>query len=243
MRKITLNLLIFFSMLIATNSIYAVSKAPKKVLIFSLTKGFRHKSIEKGIEAIKKLASENNFEVTATEDAFFFNDSTLSTYKAVIFLSPTGNNLFNDIQKAAFQKFIRNGGGFVGIHAATDCNYEWEWYGKMVGGYFTSHPKIQEAKINVLDHKHLSTKHLPEIWMHTDEWYNFKNFNKNVKVLMTVDEKSYQGGKMPDFHPIAWHHKFDGGKIFYTALGHTNEDFEDPLFLNHLKGGILYALK
>lgn len=214
-----------------------------KIMVFSHTKGFRHKSIEPGVEALKKLGKENGYTIVHTENPADFNDKNLKQFKVLLFLNPTGNGVFNEEQKLAFQKYIRKGGGFVGVHAASDCNYDWDWYGKMVGGYFESHPKIQNAKLDILDDNHPATKGLPQPWMHTDEWYNFKNFNKDVKVIMSVDEKTYTGGKMPDFHPIAWHHKFEGGKIFYTALGHTIEDYTDPLFLKHLNGGIQSVLK
>lgn len=218
-------------------------KKEVKIMVFSYTKGFRHKSIEPGVEALKKLGQEKGYTIVHTENPADFNDKNLKQFAILLFLNPTGNGLFNEEQKLAFQKFIHKGGGFVGVHAASDCNYDWEWYGKMVGGYFESHPKIQKAKLDILDADHPATKGLPQPWMHTDEWYNFKNINKNVKVIMSVDEKSYTGGKMPDFHPVAWYQKFEGGKIFYTALGHTNEDYKDPLFLKHLNGGIEYVLK
>jgi type 1 glutamine amidotransferase len=213
-----------------------------EVLIFSKTKGFRHKSIEKGTEAIKKLGEQNNFRVTVTEDSSFFKYQNLKKFKTIIFLSPTGKNLFNDQQKEVLEKYIHKGGGFVGIHAATDSNYEWEWYGKMVGAYFASHPKIQEAKLEVKNNRHQSTSHLGEIWTHTDEWYNYKNFNPNVNILINLDEKSYTGGKMGASHPIAWYHEFEGGRVFYTGLGHTDESYANADFLKHLSGGINYAL-
>lgn len=213
------------------------------VLIFSLTKGFHHASITDGIMAIKKLGLANGFEVDTTTDVSLFNIENLKKYKTLIFLSPTGNNLFSDAQKADLKKYINNGGGFVGIHAATDCNYEWEWYGKMVGGYFVSHPKIQDAKLNIIDNKNKIVKGLPNPWLHKDEWYNFKDFNPNVKILIKVDETSYTGGTMKNDHPISWYHEFEGGKVFYTALGHTKECYTDPLFLGHLLAGIKWAMR
>ncbi|MEO5910407.1 MAG: ThuA domain-containing protein [Pelobium sp.] len=243
------NLLLFICLLIlpgvySCKSLFNSDKPSKnQILVYSRTKGYRHKSIEKGIEAIKKLGLSQHFQVIATEDSSMFNDQELKKYKAIVFLSPTGSNLFNEQQKEALKNYIHNGGGFVGIHAATDCNYEWEWYGKMIGGFFMSHPKIQEAKLEVLDEKFIANKGIPKIWMHTEEWYNFKNFNPDVKVVLSVDEKSYTGGKMPDFHPISWYHQFEGGKVFYTALGHTDEDYTDELFLKHISGGIKYAMK
>lgn len=235
--------LIILLTIAAPISVFSFKKDSVRLLIFSYTQKFRHKSIEPGIIALEKLAIEKGYIIEKTENVNDFTNENLQRFKALIFLNPTGNNIFSDEQKSAFQNFIRKGGGFVGIHAATDCNYEWEWYGKLVGAFFTNHPKIQEAKLNILKRSHFSTKGFPKVWQHTDEWYNFKDFNKDVKVLISVDENSYDGGKMKDFHPISWYHKYDGGKAFYTALGHTTECYTDNLFLKHIAGGIEYVIK
>ncbi|MES2274741.1 MAG: ThuA domain-containing protein [Bacteroidota bacterium] len=220
------------------------SQKPKdKVLIFSLTKGYHHNSIADGIPAIIKIGETDNFAVDTTTNPALFTDENLKQYKALIFLSPTGNALFTPDQQKAFVNYIHKGGGFVGIHAATDCLYDWDWYGKLVGAYFTKHPKIQPATLNVVDHKHPSTKQLPDKWQHTDEWYNFKQVSPDIHVLIKIDESSYTGGEMNGDHPMAWYHKFEGGKVFYTELGHTKEAYTtDELFLQHLTGGINYAL-
>lgn len=212
------------------------------VLIFSKTNGYRHQSIPFGIEAIKKLGSENKFSVDATEDSLAFTDANLAKYKAVIFLSPTGDVLGEEQQKA-MERFIQKGGGFVGVHAASDCEYEWPWYVKMVGASFLSHPEQQMARLVVVDKKNIATKHLPDSWERKDEWYNFKNLNPDVHTLLKIDETSYKGGKNGDNHPMAWYHDYDGGRAFYTELGHTNESFSEPAFLQHLLGGIRYAIK
>jgi uncharacterized protein len=241
-RKILLLSLCLIAFLFAFG-LKAPLKSKDKVLVFSKTTGYRHTCIKEGIAAMQKLGVENNFDVEATEDAGEFTDENLKQYKALIFMNPTGTNIFNESEKAAFKKYINNGGGFVGIHSATDCSYEWEWYGKMVGGYFKSHPKIQEATLHVISKKHPSTRQLPDVWQHKDEWYNFKDFNKDVNVLIRIDEKSYKGGENGDFHPISWYHNYDGGRAFYTALGHTDEDFtSDKNFLNDVLGGIEYAM-
>ncbi len=210
------------------------------VLVFSKTKGFRHQSIPDGIAAIKKLGQENGFGVDATEDAALFTAENLAKYKAVIFLSTT-LDVLDDQQQVVFEKYIRSGGGFVGIHAAADTEYDWAWYGKLVGGYFESHPKIQPAVVRLKDGKHPSTKMLSAEWKRTDEWYNYKSLNPDVHVLLTLDESTYEGGKNGANHPIAWYHKFDGGRAFYTGGGHTSEAFSEPLFLQHLLGGIKWA--
>jgi type 1 glutamine amidotransferase len=216
---------------------------PNKVLVFSKTKGFKHKSIPAGIKAIQKLGDENGFLVDTTTSSENFTKSNLKQYKAVIFLNPTGDVL-NDMQQMAFEKYIQAGGGFVGIHSATDCEFDWAWYGNLVGAYFSSHPKQQMAVLKVLESNHLSTKHLPASWKRFDEWYNYKWMSPDLNLLLTIDETSYDAGKdkMGANHPMAWYHNYDGGRAFYTALGHTDESYQDPLFLEHLLGGIKYAM-
>lgn len=212
-----------------------------KVLVFSKTEGFRHSSIPNGIAAIQQLGVDNNFEVDATEDATVFTFENLVQYDAVIFLSTTGNVL-NTNQEAAFEQYIQSGGGYVGIHAASDTEYDWPWYGELVGAYFDSHPSNQTATIEVADRIHPSTKNLPEYWERFDEWYNYReNPRGNVHVLATLDENTYSGGNMGYDHPIAWMHDFDGGRAWYTGGGHTEASYSEPLFLDHILGGILYA--
>jgi len=234
--------LCFFLMLISVCLFSAWDKYYKpRVLVFGKTAGFHHESIPKGIAAIQKLCAENNFDVNTTTDATYFNDDSLSKYASVIFLSTTGT-LFNAIQRIAFERYIQAGGGYVGVHAACDAEYDWEWYHKLVGAYFLSHPPQQEAKLIIQNKSHPATKYLPNMWTRKDEWYNFKQLNKDVKVLITIDEKSYKGGANGDYHPMAWYHNYDGGRAFYTALGHTDESYNDSLFLKHLLGGIQYAI-
>jgi type 1 glutamine amidotransferase len=239
MRKIILITALFVSVI----ALSFTAKKTDKVLIFSLTKGYHHASISEGITAIKLLGQQNDFLVDTTTNPAMFTNENLKQYKALIFLSPTGNGFFNKEQQTALMNYMHNGGGFVGIHAATDCLYDWPWYGKLVGAYFSKHPKVQQAKLIVNDRKHISTKDLQAEWIHTDEWYNFKEVNPNLKVLISLDETSYKGGDMNNNHPIAWYHKYEGGKVFYTGLGHTKENYTtDSLFLKHLTGGIKYAL-
>ncbi|MGZ3944638.1 MAG: ThuA domain-containing protein, partial [Mucilaginibacter sp.] len=148
--------------------------AKQKVLVFSKTAGFHHASIAVGATAIIKLGQENNFDVDTTTDASKFTAENLQQYAAVIFLSTTGTVL-NDAQKEAFQKYIEAGGGFVGVHSATDTEYDWPWYGKLVGAYFKNHPsKQQVATLRIVDPKFIATKGLPAEWKRLDEWYNFK---------------------------------------------------------------------
>lgn len=210
-------------------------------MVFSKTAGYYHKSIPAGVAAIQKLGKENGFLVDSINDASVFTTKNLKRYAAIIFLSTSGAILSNE-QKTALQQYIQRGGGFVGVHAATDTEYDWPWYNGLVGAYFLSHPKQQTAVIDVKDNTHISTKHLPEKWERFDEWYNFKNLSNKINVLMMLDEKSYEGGGNGDYHPIAWYQQYDGGRAFYTGLGHTDETFKEPLFLQHLLGGIKWAM-
>ncbi len=213
----------------------------KRILVFSKTAGFRHSSIKQGKEAILKLAKENNFIADTTENAAYFTSKTLKQYAAVVFLNTTGD-ILNSEQQAAFEKYIQSGKGFVGIHSATDTEYDWPWFCRLVGANFSSHPKPQNATLLVVDNNHLSTDFLPQQWKRFDEWYNFKNRNAEVKTLLLIDEKSYEGGTENNNHPMSWYHEFDGGRAFYTALGHTEESYKEELFLKHILGGIKYAM-
>jgi type 1 glutamine amidotransferase len=217
------------------------SSSPR-LLVFSKTTGFRHSSIKDGLEATRTLSTEHQLVVDATEDAATFTVDNLKRYKAVIFLSTTGT-ILDDGQKKAFEQYIRAGGGYVGIHSASDTEYNWTWYGQLVGAYFKGHPAhLQQASITVEDTQHISTSMLPHKWMRTDEWYSFRsNPRSQVHVLLTLNEATYQGGAMGSDHPISWYHDFDGGRSWYTGMGHTEASFHEPLFLAHIWGGIVYA--
>lgn len=217
---------------------------PIRILVFSKTKGFYHSSIPAGIAAIQKLGRENNFIVDTTKNANYFVEDSLKHYNAVVFLSTT-MNVLNADQQVQFERYIQAGGGYAGIHAAADTEYDWPWYNKLVGAYFKSHPgnpNVRKATIDVDDTTHSSTQGLPKRWERTDEWYNYKSIQPGLKVLARLDENTYEGGENGDNHPIAWYHEFDGGRAFYTGGGHTDESFSEPLFLKHLLGGILYAV-
>jgi type 1 glutamine amidotransferase len=217
------------------------AKKTMKVLVFAKTNGYHHESIADGIVAIMKLGAENHFSVDSTTDSLKISDSNLKQYKVIVFLSTTGKVLGPD-QETALQHFMARGGGYVGIHAAADCEYNWPWYGKLVGGYFKSHPKQQEAKLIVVDNTHPSTKDLPNPWVRFDEWYNYKDLNPDVHVLIKIDESSYTGGANGDNHPMTWYHDYEGGRAFYTEMGHTKESFVDPVYLKHILGGITWAM-
>jgi len=219
----------------------AASASQPRLLVFTKTKGYYHESIPTGVAAIMKLGKENNFSVDTTADATSFVEDSLKHYSAVIFLSTTGNVLNAD-QQVAFERYIQAGGNFMGIHAATDTEYDWPWYNKLVGAQFLSHPRQQKVTINVLDKNHPATSFLPDKWERFDELYNYKNVQPDIKVLANLDETTYQGGQMGDVHPFVWYHAFDGGRAFYTGGGHTKESYSDTVFLHHLLGGIKYAI-
>ncbi|MCK8492250.1 ThuA domain-containing protein [Spirosoma sp. RP8] len=217
---------------------------PGRVLVFSKTKGWKHTSIPFGIAAIQKLGRENNFLVDTTKNANYFNDDSLKKYQAVVFLSTTGN-ILNQTQQAAFERYIQAGGGYMGIHAAADTEYDWPWYNKLVGGYFASHPSnsnVRKATVDVTDKNHPSTAHLPDHWERTDEWYNYRSFYTDLTVLANLDENTYDGGTNGSNHPIAWYHEFDGGRAFYTGGGHEDASFSEPLFVQHVLGGLKWAM-
>jgi type 1 glutamine amidotransferase len=215
--------------------------APPAVLVFSKTSGFRHASIPVGIQTIQQLGRENSFRVDTTTNAAKFRLDTLRKYQAVVFLSTT-QDVLDASQQTAFEQYIRLGRGFVGVHAATDTEYGWPWYNGLVGAYFDGHPAVQPATVRVTDKSHSATSFLPDRWVRTDEWYNFRNIAPDLQVLATLDETTYAGGTNGPSHPIAWCHRYDGGRAFYTAGGHTDDSFREPLFVRHLLGGIRYAM-
>ncbi|MHA4817993.1 ThuA domain-containing protein [Streptomyces aculeolatus] len=215
--------------------------APFDVLVFSKTAGFRHDSIDEGVAALTRLGTENDFTVTATEDAGAFTGENLSQYETVVFLHTTGDVL-DATQQTAFEGYIKGGGGYMGIHAAADTEYDWPFYGELVGAWFASHPAIQQATVNVEDHAHDATAHLDDQWVRNDEWYDYRaNARDTAHVLATLDESTYDGGQMGEDHPIAWCQEYEGGRSFYTGGGHTAESYAEPDFVRHLLGGVRWS--
>lgn len=221
------------------------NQQPDKVLVFSKTAEFRHESISSGIQLFEKLAIEHELDITFTEASNRFNTDNLKQFKVIVFLNTTGDVL-NDDQQKAMELFIQNGGGYLGIHAAADTEHDWPWYGKLVGAYFKDHPNdpnVRSAEMTCLNKDHLCCKHLPNRWKRTDEWYNYKNINPDVNVVLNLDETTYEGGTNGPNHPIAWFHEFDGGRAFYTGGGHTHEAYSEPAFEEHILGALEYVLK
>ncbi|HZF91596.1 ThuA domain-containing protein [Streptomyces sp.] len=217
------------------------AQAAFDVLVFSRTAGFRHDSIPAGIDALRALGTQGDFTVTATENPAAFTPANLASYEAVVFLNTTGNVL-DDTQQSALESYVDGGGGFVGVHAAADTEYDWPYYGRLVGAYFKSHPAVQQATVRTEDRTHPATAHLGATWTRTDEWYNYRtNPRPGVRVLQTLDESTYGGGEMGADHPITWCHTQGKGRAFYTGLGHTAESYGDPAFRTLLLGAVRYA--
>ena len=228
-----------------------------RALIFSRTAAFRHtECIPSATTRIAQMSVEYGFDVDATENAALFTDANLANYDVVIFLCTTGDVL-NATQQAAFERYIRAGGGYAGIHSASDTEYDWPWYGGLVGAYFRDHPGVpgvnqqyQVATMNVEDRRSAATRHLGRTWTREEEWYNFRtNPRGSVHVLLSVDESTYDprgysvpGGSPPmGDHPVSWCQPYDGGRSFYTALGHRGIYWDEPDLLRHVLGGIRMA--
>jgi type 1 glutamine amidotransferase len=212
-----------------------------RVLVFTRTAGFRHRSIADGVAAIRRLGGEHGFAVDDTADAARLAGPGLAGYRAVVFLSTTGD-LLDAAEQAGLQRYVQGGGGWVGVHAAADAEYDWPWYGGLVGAWFRRHPPVQRATVRPEPGAAALAGELPARWERTDEWYDFRtNPRGRVRVLATLDESTYTGGGMGDDHPIAWCQEYDGGRSWYSAMGHTGESFQEPRFLAHLLAGIRYA--
>ena len=221
------------------------------VLVFSKTAGWHHESVNAGVTAIQELGKLHDFNVFWTEDAGrVMNATELAKYRVVIFLLTTGD-ILDDKQQAAFEGYIRAGGGYVGVHSASDTEYGWPWYTKMVGHMFQTHPAIQTAVLKVEDRNFPGMDRFANRSLATDEWYQFgPPLSNNLKYLLSLDETTYNVAPLPagkvasgmgTFHPISWYQDYDHGRAFYTALGHLPATYRDPVFLHHLYGGIYWA--
>ncbi len=239
-------------MLLGPTLVRAQDDAQINVLVFSKTKGYRHQSISNGVKCMWELGLKNHWNVVATEDASMFNDDFLKQFDAVVWLCTTGDVL-NDEQQQAFERFIRSGKGYVGIHAAADTEYDWPWYGEMLAGaWFKTHPPTQMGTLIIEDTNHPATAMMKDMdmktWTVIDEWYTYRqNPRSKVHVLMSLDENTVKNKgdhpeevKMGD-HPFTWYRMYDGGRIFYTGRGHTSEAYDEPLFRAELEGAIEWA--
>jgi len=213
------------------------------ILVYSHTNGYRHEAIPDGIAALRALGETHGWAVEATEDSTVFRPDRLAEVDVVVFLNTSGNAVGPE-GETALRAFVEDGGGYVGVHAAADTEYDWAWYGRLVGAYFEGHPRIQEATVRVEDGRHPSTRMLPAEWVRRDEWYNYRASPRgDVRVLLALDESTYEGGTMGGDHPIAWCHPVGEGRSWYTGGGHTPESYADEQFRAHLAGGIRWAAK
>lgn len=220
------------------------------VLLFTKTAGWHHKSINAGVDAMYDMAERHHFTLDWQEMADVFADDKLKNFDAIVFLNTTAD-ILNDEQQAAMERFIQSGKGFVGIHSASDTEYDWDWYTKMVGRTFHIHPTIQTAEVDVIDRKFPGVERMPDTFLWTDEFYEFGAERiDGLNYILSLDESTYNpvadwgrvaGKGMGDFHPIAWYHEYDGGRAFYTGLGHLPSTFSDKMFLEHIYGGLYWA--
>jgi hypothetical protein len=243
-------LLAFIVIYLANQETVQAQSKQFKALMVTTTNGWHHEAVHYGVIALKELAVKNYFDVVLLEDPNGFTDKYLSQFQVVIFLHTTGNILDSSQQKV-MERFIQSGKGFVGIHSASDTEYDWEWYTKLVGRMFHIHPAIQTAKLNIIDSSFPGLQGFSNNKLWTDEWYEFGPEKiAGLNYILAVDETSYnpkvqwgdkKGLGMGKLHPVSWYHNYDGGRAFYTALGHLPAIYSDDAFLNHLYAGILWA--
>lgn len=230
--------------------------AQKNILIYTHNgkgpngKGYVHDNIPAAVVALKKLSTENGYKAESTDDPAFFTSENLKRFDCIIFASTNNEAFDTEDQKQAFVKYIQSGKGFVGIHSASGSERTWPWFAAMVGGRFVRHPPLQPFTINVIDKTHASTSFLGEKWEWEDECYYTNQLNPDIHVLLAVDlttikddkKADYPGETFGDQFPLAWYHQYDGGRQFYTSLGHKSEYYKDEKFLKHLLGGIKWAM-
>ena len=236
-------------------AVCAGQAAQDKVLVYTRNfvtngKGYVHENIPYSVEAIRRIGAERGFAVDSTDDPNVFTPGNLKQYKAIIFSNSNNEAFANDAQRDAFKAYMQRGGGFVAIHAASASERDWPWYGSLVGGKFVRHPKIQTFTVRVKDRTHPATKDLPATFEWDDECYYLDNLNPEIKPLLVTDpgkiedpqKAEYPGDRFGDSLPLAWWHTSDGGRRFYTALGHKKEHYSDPILIKHIAGGIVWAM-
>ena len=226
------------------------TRKEKKVLVYTKNgEGYVHDNIESSAKAIQKMGKENGFKVDVSDDPKAFTKENLAKYSCIVF-SNTNNDVFDtDKQKVAFMRYIQSGGAYVGIHSACGTERNWQWFTKLTGGTFDVHASFQEFTVKVIDHNHLSTKDMPDEWTIKDECYFVKDMNPAIRVLITNDLSTIEDDRKDTFptlfgndFPGAWYHEYQGGRSFYTSYGHSPEDYENPIFVKHILGGIQYAI-
>lgn len=244
---------IFILLLLVQSCLYFISSAQQKqfkVLLVTATKGWHHESLHWGVVALKEMGVKNFFDVALLEDPKGFTDNYVKQFQVIIFLNTTGD-IFDSAQQKVMERFIQSGKGFVGIHSASDTEYDWDWYTKLVGRMFYIHPSVQTAKMKIIDPGFPGLQGFKDDRLWTEEWYQFGPEKiSDLNYILAVDETSYdpkvqwgekKGEGMGKLHPVSWYHNYDGGRSFYTALGHLPTNFSDPAFLYHLYAGIFWA--
>lgn len=213
-----------------------------RVLVFSKTAGYRHDSIPVAVATLRGIAADQGIDIVHSEDGASFTEDNLSGYGAVVFANTT-RDVLDASQQAAMEAFVRNGGGFLGLHSAADTEHDWPWYGELVGAWFDNHPPgLQTARVRFADPAAVGAGEGDDAWRITDELYNFRrNPRDRVRVLATLETADYVGDTMGGDHPIAWCREYDGGRTWYTGLGHDVRVYADPVFLRHLTRGLRYV--
>jgi type 1 glutamine amidotransferase len=219
-----------------------------RVLVFTHSTGYRHASIEPGIAAFQAIGAREGYVVSASEDPDIFSAESLADIDAIVLICTTSSRRnpesewFQGARGEALQAFVHRGGAIVGVHAAADSHYNWPWYRRMIGAAFTHHPPGEPpADITIVDGDDPSTRALPAHFTRADEWYYYTDVDANLHMLATYDPLSI-GQEGPGPNPISWNHEFEGGRVFYTGMGHTPESYQDELFLAHISGGLKWAL-
>ncbi len=243
---------LLFILLFAQLCFFGTANAQKqfKALLVTTTRGWHHESLHAGVLAVQDLGKKNFFDVVLWEDPSGFTDKYVSQFNVIIFLNTTGD-IFDSAQQKVMERFIQSGKGYVGIHSASDTEYDWDWYTKLVGRMFHIHPTIQTAQLNILDSTFPGLQGFANNMLWTDEWYEFgPEKTTGLNYVLAINESTYnpkadwvrvKGEGMGKLHPIAWYHNYDGGRAFYTAIGHMPTDFSEPAFLDHLYAGIYWA--
>jgi type 1 glutamine amidotransferase len=228
-----------------------VPVAGKRVLIYTRNgAGYVHDNIAASVAALEEICAGLGIETVVTDSPAVFTPAGLEEFDAVIFSNSNNDAFTSEAQREAFQAFIRSGKGFAGIHSSSGSERNWPWFQAMQGGLFLRHPPLQPFDIHVIDGGHISTAHLPGVWAWEDECYYLHYLNPDIHVLLAADlstvedagREEYPGTTFGDHFPLSWCHRFEGGRQWYTALGHQIAHYDDPLFRDHLKGGILWVL-
>jgi hypothetical protein len=249
MTRAALTLAALAAVAVASPHVVAQGTAIPKVLYLTQSVGYKHEVLPLSEQILTDLGKRTGgFEVTVSQDASRINAETLKPYSAVVFYT-TGELPMSEAQKADLMAFVKGGKGFVGVHSATDTFYKWAEYGEMIGGYFDEHPWNTTVTMKVETHATPMTRHLGKTWTIADEIYQFKNYSRADKhvllslVTSSVDLK-VKGVKRTDGDfANAWHRDWGKGRVFYTALGHRPEVWQDKDFQQHLVGGIQWAMK